>query len=355
MIVEPREYQIRTVGSVLKAIEAGHNHILIEAPTGSGKTIVAMSIAKELYDKYGYTTGWCAMRKHLLHQAREENDKFFELEHIKFFSMFDKNPPKVDLLIDDEGHHSVTESSVTIFQKAAPRIHIGLTATPFRTDRMKLCFSKVVKDAGIRALIDQGYLAPYWHYTFDRPWTPENVADIYTKDIDRWGKTVIYFLTRVECEACARDIRAAGVRCEIVWANSNQEAQIAAFMRGEIPVLLNMLILTEGFNCPDLKTVMVRPGSKGPTIQMTGRVLRPKPYAQVVQNNDTKWPFMRTASPEQKFVLNAYGEWEDRDLVSEAISTASHNSIMSIPRISVEMPKYIGKHRKKAHVFGREN
>ena len=177
--VESRDYQIRTADNVLKAVEEGHNHILIEAPTGSGKTVVALSIAQELYNRYGYTTGWCAMRKHLLHQAREENDRFFGLEHIKFFSMFDKNPPKVDLLIDDEGHHSVTESSVTIFQKAAPKIHLGLTATPFRTDRMKLCFSKVVKDAGIRSLIDLGYLAPYQHYTFERPWTPENIADIY--------------------------------------------------------------------------------------------------------------------------------------------------------------------------------
>ncbi|GAF90888.1 unnamed protein product, partial [marine sediment metagenome] len=263
-------------------------------------------------------------------------------------------PPKVDLLIDDEGHHTAAESAVTIFQKSNPKVHIGLTATPFRTDRMKLCFSKVIKDAGIRSLIDQGYLAPYHHYTFDEPWTPENVADVYLRDINRWGKTVGYFLTRDECERCAAIIRAAGVKCEVVWANSDQEAQIDAFSRGEVPILLNMFILTEGFNAPDLQTVFVRPGSKGPTIQMTGRVLRPKPYAQVVQNNDTKWLFIRTASAELKYVRNSHGVWEDRSAESKSIASASRAVIMAIPKISISMPAFLKKHRKKNNVFGRD-
>jgi superfamily II DNA or RNA helicase len=352
-VLEKRDYQTRVIENTLQAVADGHQHILIEAPCGAGKTVMALEIARRLHEQYNYTAGWCAMRKHLVRQAAEENDAKIGFKHIEFFSMFNKNPPSADVLIDDEGHHTAAESAVTIYQKVNPRIHIALTATPFRTDRMKLCFSKVVKDSGIRALIDQGYLAPYHHYTFDNPWTPENVASAYLNDVERWGKTVGYFLTRVECEACAQLIRRGGVPCEVVWAGSDQEAQIAAFSRGEVPILLNMFILTEGFNAPDLKTVMVRPGSKGPTIQMTGRVLRPKPYAQVIQNNDTKWLFSRTASPEQKFVLN-HNEWEDRDTENTAIVSASHNTIMAIPRISVDIPAFIGKHRKKARVFGRE-
>jgi len=251
-------------------------------------------------------------------------------------------------------HHTAAESAVTIYQKVAPQIHIGLTATPFRTDRMKLCFSRIIKDAGIRSLIDQGYLAPYHQYTFDFDWTPENVATVYLEGRERWGKTVGYFLTRDECDACAAIIRANGVPCKVVWANSDQEAQIAAFMRGDVPILLNMFILTEGFNAPDLQTVLVRPGSRGPTIQMVGRVLRPKPYAQVVQNSHTRWPFTRTASAERKFIMNAHGQWEERGVIGERLSAASRQALMAIPHISVDMPKYIDKHRKKPSVFGRD-
>lgn len=354
-MVEAREYQQRIIRNTLDAVEEGHKHILIEAPTGAGKTIIAHLIAIELYKRYGYTAGWCAMRRHLLAQAAEENANKIGHKHIEYFSMFDKQPPKVDVLIDDEGHHSAAESAVTIYQKVAPEIHIALTATPFRTDRMKLCFSKVIKDAGIRSLIDQKYLAPYHHYTFDNPWTPEIVADIYMNSMERWGKTVIYFLTRRECEACADIIRASGIPAEVVWAGSDQEAQIEAFRIGDVPVLLNMFILTEGFNDPSLQTVMVRPGSRGPTIQMTGRVLRPKPYAQVVQNNETKWAFTRTASAEKRFVLNPHGQWEDRDVENAQIATASKRMIMTIPHIKTSMPKYIGKHRKKSRIFGRDD
>lgn len=351
--VEYREYQVRAVGNTVKAVADGHEHILLLSPTGSGKTVMALTIAKMLREIYGYTTGWCAMRRHLLLQASDENDGKVG-EPIQFFSMFDKDPPHSDVLIFDEGHHTAADSAITIYRKVHPKIHLGLTATPFRLDRQKLCFSKIIQDCGIRALIDQGYLAPYHHYTFDKPWTPENVADVYLKSKARWGKTVGYFLTKNECDACADIIRAAGTPCEVVWADSDQESQINAFRSGDVPILLNMVILTEGFDCPDLQTVFVRPSSKGPAIQMTGRVLRPKPYAQVVQNNDTNWPFTRTASPEQKFVLNQHGEWENRDAESGIITAASHNSMLAITRIQVDIPKFISKHRKKPRMFGHE-
>ena len=86
---------------------------------------------------------------------------------------------------------------------------------------------------------------------------------------------------------------------------------------------------------------------------MTGRALRPKSYAQVVQNNDTAWPFTRTASAEIKFILNNRGEWENRDIMSDELNTAARNTIMAIPRIVVAIPTFINKHRKKARVFGR--
>jgi superfamily II DNA or RNA helicase len=67
-----------------------------------------------------------------------------------------------------------------------PDFVLGMTATPFRTDSMKLCFSKVIKDAGIHQLIQDGYLSRYHHYTIPN-WNPNTVAEFYAADPTRWG------------------------------------------------------------------------------------------------------------------------------------------------------------------------
>jgi superfamily II DNA or RNA helicase len=300
-MLETRDYQTRVIDKTLKAIDEGHESILIESPTGSGKTIMGHIIAQRLSERYGYKTGWMAMRKHLLVQAREENAKRIGFEGVEYFSAFTDQPPlDVDILIEDEAAHSAAPTSTQQLKAIAPKIHIGLTATPYRTDRMKLCFSRVIKDAGLRALIDQGYLSPYHSYIMGDEWTPRNVANVYLNDIDKWGKTVMFFLTENECDECAGFLRENNVKCEVVTGSSHQEEQIHMFNEGDVNVLLNMVVLTEGFDSPVLRTAMLRPGSKGPTVQMAGRAFRKhetKPFANIIQNSRTHWPFTKIASP----------------------------------------------------------
>lgn len=242
-IVEDRPYQNRVVDKTVQAVKDGHKSILIESPCGSGKTVMAIRISQRLHEEFGYNTGWTAMRRHLIHQAREENKQTLNLDYIKFFSTFDKNLPQVDLLVEDEGHHSASATSTENFKIIDPKIHLLLTATPVRTDRMKLCYSKSIKDAGTRALIDQGYLSPFHQYIFHSSWTPETVALAYLSDRERWGKTVMFFLTENECDACAEILRNSSVKCEVVTGSSNQEEQIDSFNNGDTAVLLNMVVL----------------------------------------------------------------------------------------------------------------
>ena len=347
--IETREYQVRIIHKVMEAIKDGHTAILIEGPTGSGKTVTGHMIAKLLREEYGWRTGWTAMRKHLLHQAAEENERTLN-EPINYFSSFDKHLPvgEIDVLIEDECHHAASETSVTVFKTLNPKIYIGLTATPFRTDRMKLCFSKVIKDAGTRALIDAGYLSGFHQYIFNEIWSPQSVASIYLNDIEKWGKTVMFFLTEVECNACAELLRAKDVRCEVVTGSSDQEHQISMFEDGVVTVLLNMVVLTEGFNSPSLKTVFVRPSSKGPTIQMGGRALRKYPgkkFAQIVQSHCTHWPMVKIASSEAKFIYEN-GRWQERNSNKKA-DAAAMASIKAIASSDVKLPAWIVTNRKK--------
>jgi superfamily II DNA or RNA helicase len=258
-------------------------------------------------------------------------------------------------LILDEGHHSASETATSVFGRIKPKLFLATTATPFRTDRMKLCFSKVIKDAGIRQLIDSGWLSPFHHYSLENDWTPQNVAQLYQADQNRWGKSVMFFLTVAECHRCAAVLRARGVTCEVVHGGSDQEAQIQAFERGEVQVLLNVVVLTEGFDAPDLQTVFIRPGSKGPTIQMAGRVLRKHPgksFAQIVQNSRTQWPFTKIASAEAKFVQDGQG-WQRRDIVPQRVTVAQANTIRAIAQSETRMPKYLARRRPRPLRGGR--
>ena len=63
---------------------------MIESPTGSGKTIMALAIARQMQQEFGFSIGWAAMRRNLLTQAQNENRRWgFDLD-IQTISMFDK-------------------------------------------------------------------------------------------------------------------------------------------------------------------------------------------------------------------------------------------------------------------------
>ena len=311
---ETRDYQDRVINNTLQAIEDGHKTILIEMPPGAGKTAIGGRLAQILSGKYNWKAGWTAMRHHLLIQAARDHHELLNNNDINYYSTFTKAEPSgIDLWIEDEGHHNASLTATTLVSKVNPKVHIGLTATPYRSDSMKLCFSKVIKDASTYALIEQGYLAPYYQYILSKPWHPEYIADCYGKEPSRWGKTVMYFSTIRDCHIARGQLLKYGVGSEVVTSNSDQETQLARFETDDIDVLLNVQMLTEGFDYPGLETVFVRPTKKqGPSVQMAGRVLRKsknKEHGQIVQNIETSYPFSKVAPHKDRFVETDDGGW----------------------------------------------
>ena len=128
--------------------------------------MMGLLIARVLQERLGVRVGWVAMRRYLLDQARAENDDKRIGVRAEFISMFDKEPPTgLDLLVVDEAQHDAANSMAHLHQLIRPRFILGLSATPYRSDRVKLCFDSVLKDAGIQALIQDGYLSAYHHFT----------------------------------------------------------------------------------------------------------------------------------------------------------------------------------------------
>jgi superfamily II DNA or RNA helicase len=341
--VQPRPYQQRIVAKAVDLfLNRGLRSVLIESPTGSGKTVMGLLVARALQDVLGARVGWVAMRRYLLAQARAENDGRQIGVDATFLSMFDKDPPgQLDLLVVDEAQHDAASSMAHLHQTIRPRFILGLSATPFRADRVKLCFDSVIKDAGIASLIQDGYLSPFHHYTIPNH-TPADVVTCFLRDRPRWGRSLFYFHTLEQCAAADRLLRAAWVRSEVVSGSSDRERQLDDFRGGKLDVLSNCMVLSEGFDCPELKTVFCRPSCKGVTVQMAGRVLRKHPafaFKQIVQCVKTRWPFQRTAPPALQYVWDD-GEW--RSLTANPIiHHVNGRTLQALARIEVTLPKFL--------------
>jgi hypothetical protein len=250
-LAEPRPYQQRIITKVVTGFaEEGLRSIMIDSPTGSGKSIMALLACKAMQELYGASVGWVSMRRNLLAQAARENEiKGFNVK-MHMISMFDKNPPTgLDMLVIDEAQHDAAGSMGHIHAKVKPKWSLGMTATPFRADRIKLCFDKVIKDAGIHRLIQDGYLSPYHHYTIP-DWKPDTVVEFFLRERDRWGKSLIYFHTLKACWYVWQLLCEAGVRCDVVTGNERKCAQlIEGFHDNKLDALINCAKLTEGFDC----------------------------------------------------------------------------------------------------------
>lgn len=343
--VEPRPYQTRIVEQALDLfLNKNLRSILIESPTGSGKTVMGLLTAWGLQRTHQLKVGWVAMRRNLLTQTAAEIAERQLGVQCEFISMFDKNPPaNLDLLVVDEAQHDAANSMAHLHSVVRPTFILGLSATPFRADKMKLCFDKVIRDAGIRQLIADGYLSKFDHFTIPS-YTPQAVAETYLRERSRWGQTIVYLHTLDQCNELQHVLRAAGVVTEVVTGASDREVQLAAFEAGMVEVLINCMVLAEGFDCPSLKTVFCRPSTKGVTVQMCGRALRPfaaLPIKQIVQCEKTPWPMVRTAEARAQYIWSAEG-WKSLS-VNPLIETVSMRVLRAIASNPVDLPEYVKK------------
>ncbi len=338
--------------NVLGHQDPASRSVMIESPTGSGKTVMGLMSSLALQDENeDLVVAWVAMRRNLLAQAQRENDtKGIKVRNIHYVSMFDKRPVELIrasragrkiLMVVDEAQHDAASSMAHLHNVIDPAMVLGLTATPFRTDRMKLCFDKVIKDAGIHQLIQDGYLSKFDHYTIPK-WDPQTVANFYCAEPDKWGKSIFYFVNLEQCFRLQQILRERGVVSEVVTGDSEVDQQLERFRSGEITCLINCMKLTEGFDEPSLKTAWVRDSGKGPTMQMGGRAFRKHPdlpVKNIVQSSDTRWPFIKTAMPRLQYLWqsNAWASLQVNPFIEEITQQAR----MAIATVEVSLPKFL--------------
>jgi superfamily II DNA or RNA helicase len=322
-------------------IHRARSSALVVVPTGGGKTHVALSAARVIQREAGLRVGWCASRRELLRQAQAENVRFQFGVDMSLISLFDRNPPPCDLLIMDEAHHDACISAANLQARVRATYVIGLTATPWRTDRARLSYSHVLRRCSIQSLQDDGFLSRYTHVSIDS-WQPESVAATWLASRERFGKTVMFFRTSAEAARCVSVLRSGGARSDLVTGASDREAQVDSFAAGQTDVLVAMGCLCEGFSDPSIATVFVRPASRGPTVQMAGRAFRLHPdipLKTIVQSRDTPVPFTRVARPAEQYMLEG-GTWRSLGATRQ-LDTVVHRMRGIAARAPVALPRLL--------------
>jgi len=335
MTWETRPYQQEAVAACLAGfMEKRCASVMLESPVGSGKTYMALETIHLLQELLGrrLRVDWVAPRRHLLQQVMEANMDLHR-DTIRPVSLFEKTPPEADLVVLDEAHHEATQSCVLLYEKMKAAYVLGLSATPLRTDRMKLSFQETVTTCSIDRLIREGYLSPFHSYMLPH-YGPQIVGECYLNSPERWGKSLAFFHTVMECCQFQKVLAQAGVPCEVVTAESDKDRQIDDFVAGRVRVIANVSMLTEGFDQPDVQTIFARDASRLPTIQMCGRGLRKadgKGFCNVVQSAKTSYLFEKVTPAQRRFKL-MNGQWMALQDGTEAIETMIKMSLALLER-----------------------
>ncbi len=327
-MIQLRDYQLRVFDETRALVAAGQRSVLIQLPTGAGKTAIGAHILKRAVEKGAHTHFWIH-RRELARQSVLAMDKDgvpCGLIAAGFPSNYNApvqicsiqslgrrvatvKPP--DLIIVDECHHAVSASYSRLLAHYPNAIVLGLSASPSRLDGAGLnkWFSSMVLGPSVRTLTDQGWLSPYRLFTpsrVDLSKVGTQMGDYNKKELDvamrtskvagdalvhyqthTPGKKGLLFAWSVESsQEMAAKFNAAGIAAAHVDGNTHEaerDRTMRDFANGTLKVLTNVDIVSEGFDVPAIDCLfLLRPTqSLVLYLQQVGRGLRPSPGKDV--------------------------------------------------------------------------
>jgi len=295
------------------------------APAGSGKTVMCLQIIATL----GQPTLWLTHRKRLMNQFKERAGFFIGERHLGTIGTIGDNKFKIGdwitvgmvqtlsrrnveelrhhfgLIIVDEAHITPAQQAMKSVRQFAPQYLYGVTATPFREDRLEQIMydtigpaitimdrDEVVKAKNIMPATIHVRHTGVTYNTFGKDFSevmeylmghPRRnlmiVGDILTELA--LGNICIALTSRIEHGAILKEILASlGVECAHVHSeltNKQQEKGLSDFLEGRVPLIIaTYQLLSDGFDHqPTSRIFFTLPyKAKGLIEQSKGRIER---------------------------------------------------------------------------------
>ena len=323
-----REYQLNHKKEIYQAWDDGCRSVMLQMPTGTGKTHLFVSIIKDfqtyryqcrvlvlahrdeilsqicdtLYCKYNVPCGKIDKSNHSV-----EHNNILVASVQTMVKRLDAYEDNFDLIVVDEAHHTKANSYKHIIKHFPSARVLGVTATPYRLsgegfgeEYDKLILSKTIKE-----YIEQGYLSDIKYLPtdivihncdsitigasgdyenevlfkyMDNPLVYTAIVDAYNKYAKN-KKGIVYTINQKHNLNLQKCFKEKDISCAAIDSKTPSEERkriVEQFKNGEINVLCNVDIFGEGFDCPDVDFILLARPTKSLSLylQQVGRGLR---------------------------------------------------------------------------------
>lgn len=249
-----KQYQVEALSELQEAYLRGDGHGLICLATGLGKTFVAATFLRWLYENnptlnvlilantkslieqfdksiWSNLPKWVAT--HLIYDS--EKAAFLEGVTLSTFQSFNDFHKKsngfyYDIVIIDEAHHAPADTYLEVIKKLQPKFLLGLTATPFRKDERDVAaiFGQPLVYYSVYKALQKGYLAKVEYHlhndNIDEDWITQNSRKGHT--IKQLNKKI--FIPERDETICEKIYKLWGDRKlerGIIFCNSSEHAE----------------------------------------------------------------------------------------------------------------------------------
>lgn len=331
------DYQQEAIDNLRETVKQGCRRIMVQAPTGAGKTRLAAEIVDSSLRK-GNRVAFCVPAIPLVDQTVEA----FYAEGIRDIGVIQANhhmtdwsrPVQVASIQTIQARKAFPEAKTVIFDEAHRLFQahkewlqhpdwqnvpmIGLSATPWARGLGKF-FSTLLKVTDTKTLIDRKFLSPFRVFSTGHPDLSgvrtvagdyvENelsnamqagnlTADIVKTYQERWGKgrTLCFAVDKAHAKHLQERFEKAGIPAGYQDADTTADERREIrnkFHSGEYQVVVNIQTLTTGVDWKVDCLILARPTkSEMLFVQIIGRALRTDPdnpdkVALILDHSDT--------------------------------------------------------------------
>ncbi len=315
-----RDYQL-DIKIRIQAEWEKHKNVMVQMPTGTGKTHVLAAVVLDYLQKGNSGCVWIiAHRRELVAQIEETVERYgirTEDGNVRAMSIqwlirhLDDADGTPGLIVIDEAHHVLAESYQALWRRYPEAYKLGMTATPCRLNKRGFAdlFDTLITSWSIPEFISRGYLSVFDYVSICANSEEQRLieklskrgadGDYQVKEMNgvlnrlpsierlflsmdkfaRGKKGIVYAICIEHARRIAEYYSLRGVDAVAIDSKTpaaERKLLVEEFKEGKVDVLVNVDVFSEGFDCPDVEFIqMARPTlSLSKYLQQVGRGLR---------------------------------------------------------------------------------